>query len=298
MNSLRSLKDKMLNIIYSIPRVLFINFYRLFVVKIKVHYAGKLPENKSAIFAFNHTTGADPIIVLGALRKKIYFVADAARFKNRFSAFFMKNFTNSIPVFKEEFSKNLGSFKKLFSKTKSKKVFFGIFPEGQLRKDGKFGKFHGGAAYLSFKTRLPIIPVYIHNNRKGLDLNSKLGAKPVWEGIFALIANTFSRINVFIGDPIDPIAENMLEELREITDKDTYKEIIEKINYKLLEEFKELKDEAEYMDDNEKQLKNKTGAVIKEKLYSEKITDDDETGALLPDEIDEDGLIQNTGNIT
>ena len=131
-----------------------------------------------------------------------------------------------------------------------------------------------------------------------MDLDSRLGAKPVWEGIFALISNTFSRINVFIGDPIDPIAENVLGELKELTDKESYKEIIEKINHRLLAEFGELKDEAEYIIDNKKPLKVKPGTNIKEKVLSEKSADDVSDGELLQDEIDEDDLIQNIGNLT
>jgi len=94
-----SLKDKILDFFYSIPRVLFVNFYRL-MVRIRVFGLKKIPLNDSAILAVNHTTGADPIILLGAIGKKIYFVASSRNFGTKFTDFFMRKFTNSLPILK------------------------------------------------------------------------------------------------------------------------------------------------------------------------------------------------------
>ncbi len=57
--------------------------------------------------------------------------------------------------------------------------------------------------------------------------------------------NTYRRIHVFIGDPIDPMAENIMEELSSLADKNEYKKIIDKITEELKKEFLELKEEAE-----------------------------------------------------
>lgn len=48
--------------------------------------------------------------------------------------------------------------------------------------------------------------------------------------------NTYMRIYAFIGDPIDPMAENIMEELKELTDKKEYKKIIDKITEELKKE--------------------------------------------------------------
>ena len=56
--------------------------------------------------------------------------------------------------------------------------------------------------------------------------------------------NTYRRIHVFIGNPIDPMAESIMEELSELTDKNEYKKIIDKITQELEKEFLELKEEA------------------------------------------------------
>lgn len=280
MGKLKIIGSKILTGFYNVPRILIINFYKIFVW-ITVINPKKIPYNKSVIFAFNHTTGADPLIALGALRKKIIFVTDSDRFSNRFTTFFFRKFTNSIPIFKEQFNKNIKSFKELFSISGNKKVFFGIFPEGELYKHDKFGKFRGGTAYLSYKTKLPIIPVYLHNLNKGPGENTWLGRHPVAEGIMSLLMNTFRKVHVFIGEPIDPVAENIMEDLKELADKDTYKKAIQRITQELEEEFEELRVEADKMFTDRK---NRPPGEI--------CTDED----LFDESIDDNDILENTGH--
>jgi len=236
-------KEKFLDFFYSIPRVLFINFFKLFV-RIKVYNLEKIPEDKSAILAINHTTGADPIVLLGAVGKKIYFIAASSNFSTRFTASFMRRFTNSLPIYKEGNMKNTSTFKELFLISKKDNTLFGIFPEGKLNKKGKLEPFHKGAAYLSYKTRLPIIPVYMHDLRIGAHPDSFIARSNVAEGIVSIIANTFQKINVFIGDPINPTAEKIVEDFKGLTDARNYKAAIYEINESLSEEFTELEEEA------------------------------------------------------
>ncbi len=237
------LKDKILEFFYSIPRVLLINFFKIFV-RIQVFNLKNIPDDRSAILAINHTTGADPIVLLGAVGKKIYFIASARNFGTRFTDFFMRRFANSLPVFKEKPIKNTSTFKELFSIAKRDNVLVGIFPEGKLNKKGKLESFHKGAAYLSFRTRLPIIPVYMHNLRKGVSSESFFARSNVAEGIISIIANTFHRINVFIGDPINPTAENIADDLKDLIDAKSYRATIDDINSALIKEFSELEKEA------------------------------------------------------
>lgn len=238
------LKEKLLDYFYSIPRVLFINFFKLFV-RIRVFNLKKIPDGRSAILAVNHTTGADPIILLGVVGKKIYFVASARNFRTRFTNYFMRKFTNSLPVFKEKFMKNTATFKELFSISKKDNVLIGIFPEGKLNKKGRLESFHKGAAYLSFKTRLPIIPVYMHNLKKGVSSKSFFARSNVAEGIISIIANTFHRINIFIGDPVNLTAENITDGFKDLIDTRGYRAAIDDINMALIKEFSELEEEAD-----------------------------------------------------
>lgn len=254
MIKVKSLLNKVANFFYNIPRILFINFYKLFI-RLNVFNIKNIPENGPAILAINHVTGADPIIILGAIKKQIYFLAESENFKSRFTNFFMRRFANSVPIFKKQFMKNIKSFKELFTISANKKKFFlGIFPEGDLNKKGKLKKFHKGAAYFSYKTKIPIIPIYIHNLRKGPSKKRWVGRNNVTEGIIALFINIFKKINIFVGDPINPMAENIIEDFKELKDKKTYREITQNINKTLEDEFLELEAAAEKLFGEDKML--------------------------------------------
>ncbi len=240
---MKNFKTKLTDFFYSIPRVLFINFYRL-VTRIRVINYKKIPVDRSVILAINHTTGADPIVLLSAVKKRIYFLAGGKNFGSRFTNFFMRKFANSIPVFHEQIARNTASFRELFRISRKKNIFFGIFPEGKLNKNNKLEVFQKGAAYFSYKTKIPIIPIYIHNLRKGVPDGSFVARSDVAEGIISIVVNTFRKIHVYIGDPIDPMAENIIKDFKDIADGGTYKKAIGHINGKLEEGFNELISEA------------------------------------------------------
>ena len=240
----RNLIKKISDFFYSFPRILFINFYKLFT-RAKVFNTKRLPRDKSVILAINHTADADSIILLAAIKKKICFIAESENFGNRLTNFFMRKFANCVPVFTKQFSKNVKSFKELFNISKNKNVFFGIFPEGMLNKKNGFKQLQKGAAYLSYKTKLPIIPIYIHNLNRGPDSKKWIWINRITRGILSLIMNVYRKINIFIGEPINPIAENIIEEFKDFTKPGTYKKIINNINDALEEEFLELKSEAD-----------------------------------------------------
>jgi 1-acyl-sn-glycerol-3-phosphate acyltransferase len=239
-----NLIKKISDFFYSIPRILFINFYKIFS-RARVINPKKLPSDKSVILAINHTADADPIILLSAIRKKIFFIAESENFGNWISSFFMRKFANCVPVFKKQSFKNIKSFKELFNISKNKNVFFGIFPEGMLNKKGGFKKFQKGAAYFSYKTKLPIIPVYMHNTNISPESKKWVWNNRITRGIISIIINSFRRIHIFIGEPIDPIAENVIQEFKVFADPGVHKKIINNINDALKKEFLELADEAD-----------------------------------------------------
>lgn len=240
----RNLIKKISDFFYSVPMILFINFYKLFT-RTRVFNTKRLPKGKSVILAINHTADADPIILLAAIKRKICFVAESENFGNWLTSFFMRKFANCVPVFKEQFLKNVKSFKELFHISKNKNVFLGIFPEGVLNKKNGFKKLQKGAAYLSYKTKLPIIPIYMHNTNRGPESEKWIWTNRITRGIISIIMNAFRKIHIFIGEPINPIAENIIEEFKDFTDPGIYKKIINNINDALEKEFLELESEAD-----------------------------------------------------
>ncbi len=228
---------------YALPRIIIINMFKL-IIRIKVFNYARIPVNEQVIFAINHITGADPILIMAALRKKLIFFAISDDFKNKFTNFFFRKVGNAIPVFQKETFRNFTSFKELISNKGRKGFDFAIFPEGKLNKTNIYDNFKKGAAYFSYKTKLRIVPVYIQNI-KGLKAGLKLEGNKVTEGIIALGFNLFRRVNIFVGNPVDPIAESILNDLRELKDKKSYKEMVEKIHEEMEKNFWDLQDEAE-----------------------------------------------------
>jgi len=241
---IHNLIKKISDFFYGIPRILFINFYKIFS-RARVINPKKLPSDKSVILAINHTVDADPIILLSAIRKKIFFIAESENFGNWISSFFMRKFANCVPVFKKQSFKNIKSFKELFNISKNKNVFFGIFPEGMLNKKGGFKDFYKGAAYFSYKTKLPIIPVYMHNTNISPESKKWVWKNRISRGIISIIINSFRKIHIFIGNPIDPIAESVMQEFKDFTDPGARKKVVNSINEALKKEFLELVDEAD-----------------------------------------------------
>jgi 1-acyl-sn-glycerol-3-phosphate acyltransferase len=244
MKIIKDLIKKISDFFYSVPVILFINFYKLFT-RTRVFNTKRLPRGKSVILAINHTADADPIILLAAIKRKICFIAESENFGNWLTSFFMRKFANCVPVFKEQLTKNVKSFKELFYILNKKNVFFGIFPEGELNKKAGFKPFYKGAAYFSYKTKLPIIPIYMHNLNRGPDSKKWIWINRITRGILSLIINAFRKINIFIGEPINPIAESIIEDFKDFTDPGTYKKIIDNINNALEKEFLELESEAD-----------------------------------------------------
>jgi len=237
---MRNIKD----FFYSLPRIIVVNFYKL-IIRVKVFNYSRIPPNEQLIFAINHVTGADPIILMASLKKKIVFIAISKDFRTKFTNFFFRKIGSSVPVFQENLFKNFGSFKELINIKKKKNINFAIFPEGKLNKTDIYNDFKKGTAYLAYKTKLKIVPIYMHGIR-GLKAGMKLERNDVTEGIMALIFNIFGRINVFIGNPIDPTSEDIINgfNFNDMEDKSNYKDIVDKIHEELEQSFHYLQDEA------------------------------------------------------
>ncbi|MHB1376082.1 MAG: lysophospholipid acyltransferase family protein [Candidatus Humimicrobiaceae bacterium] len=228
---------------YALPRIIIVNIFKA-IVRIKVFNYTRIPANEQVIFVINHITGADPILIMAALKKKLIFFAISDDFKNKFTNFFFRKVGNSIPIYQKEYSRNFTSFKELMSIKGRKGVDFAVFPEGKLNKTNIYEDFKKGAAYFAYKTKLRIIPVYIHNVR-GLKASTKLEENKVTEGILALGLNLFRRVNIFIGNPMDPIAENIVSDFMELKNKKSYREMVTEIHEEIEQNFWDLQDEAE-----------------------------------------------------
>ncbi len=166
-------------------------FYGIFrpivrlIMKIKydLSYEGleNVPKDGGNIFASNHRSYADPILIAMGVRVPISYMAKEELFKhNVFFTWLIKTF-GAFPVSRG--AGDLGVIDTAVDKLESGRNLV-IFPEGTRSKDGKVGKGKTGVALIAAVAMTKVVPVGI--NFEGEKLKRR------------------SRIVVRYGEPIDP----------------------------------------------------------------------------------------------
>jgi 1-acyl-sn-glycerol-3-phosphate acyltransferase len=97
--------------IFDLPRIILTNLYKA-ITRIRISNTDKIPQDTSIIFTFNHICGADALVATIALKRKIQFLAKGIYFNNKMYAFFMIKITGSIPIYQDDYAKNIPIFKK------------------------------------------------------------------------------------------------------------------------------------------------------------------------------------------
>jgi len=219
---------------FLVVRKVFFGFYRR-LVRIKVFGSEFWRElhNKASIVVTNHVTGVDSIVLQMALRRRLFMLAARRWFEGRFVNFFMTFFCDMVPVAMEKGARNLLGIKRTLALL-GRNQSVGIYPSGQLDRDGSVSAINDGAAYIAVKSGKPIIPVYLKNLALGPKPFSRPWLNEAWEGLFSVIHNIFNRrIEAYIGEPIYPHrARDMHEE-------------IERLNTEIRRSFDELQHRAQ-----------------------------------------------------
>lgn len=161
-----------------------------------LHYEGleNIPKNGGVIYASNHRSYADPVLMTIPVRKRFCYMAKEELFKNPLFAALIRGL-GAYPVSRgsggteiiEESVRRLQSGRNL-----------GIFPEGTRSKDGRLGKCKSGIVFIAAKTGADIVPL-------GITFKGKLHFR--------------SRVTVRFGKPIPS------SELQISGDKPSIKEI-------------------------------------------------------------------------
>lgn len=128
-----------------------------------------VPKKGAFIFASNHQSYFDPILLGTSLHRSLNYMAKEDLFRHPIGGWILKK-VNSIPVKREE--GDLKAIKVAIRALSSGKPL-AIFPEGARSKDGKLQKPKPGIGFIAAKTRSPVIPAYIEGSfdamPRGLD---------------------------------------------------------------------------------------------------------------------------------
>ncbi|HWO75959.1 MAG TPA: lysophospholipid acyltransferase family protein [Bacillus sp. (in: firmicutes)] len=130
-----------------------------------------IPNNDPFIIAANHVSNYDPILLSCLLKRKVYFMAKAELFRNRFSHWFFTH-VYAIPVDRTS-GVVIRPVRKALKVIKDGELF-GIFPEGKRCNDGEIVEPKKGVAFLASKTETPILPISIIGIKKGFRVPIKV----------------------------------------------------------------------------------------------------------------------------
>ncbi len=214
-----------------------------FVYSIRFEGRENIPKNTTAIFASNHRSYLDPVLVALARPNPFSFIAKESLFKK--------------PVF-SPFIKALGAIPSSWSKdpdynlmeAASKKIHSGyhmtIFPEGTRHTDGKVGKGKTGVCVLSVQSGVPVVPVGIIFNSNNLHFRSK--------------------ICVRIGKPFYPEDYSLTKGSNPMEMKKMKDDIMSSIKYMVEENppFEIIHDEPKHKTDRERKLADKKSSSMED----------------------------------
>lgn len=116
------------------------------------------------IVASNHASNVDPPLIGGVFPRRLRYLAKDSLFKNPLLGFFIREL-GAIPVARAD-SARAGVVLKMLLECLSRGESVLIFPEGSRSQDGKLKPLEGGAAYLSVKSGVPILPAYIRGSHE------------------------------------------------------------------------------------------------------------------------------------
>lgn|SRR3990167_1512410 len=152
--------------IYGIAWVLW-EIFRTLSFPLKVQGKENVPRKGACIFASNHSSYLDPMIIGGCFPRYISYMAKDSLFRNKLFAFLL-NGVGAFPVKRD--SADIGAIKEALKRLK-KGFPLVVFPEGTRLSSQK--EIHSGVAFIAAKSGIPVIPVYI----KGSDRVLPPGAK-------------------------------------------------------------------------------------------------------------------------
>lgn len=174
------------------------NFFRLALCPVTIEGLDNLKNYNTMVFAANHASYADALLLLGILPPGIIFTAKNETLNYPVIKTFIKKL-GYITVERTDFSKSLEN-KKQIEETLRQEQSIVIFPEGTFTYATGLRPFKLGAFTIAVDTEKPICPVAIQGTRSILRGDSFL-AKP-------------GAIKVTIGTPIIPKQKDWNEIIR------------------------------------------------------------------------------------
>ena len=189
--------------------IVFLPLTILFPIRVKGRK--NLPRKQGYVLTCNHYSNLDAPMIDVKLCKKIRFLGKKELFKNKFSAFFLKQY-GSHPI--DRGTSDIKAFKFALETLKNKKPL-GVFPEGTRNKTGSddMQEAKSGAIVFASKANVPIVPVAFTRPIKFLRFTTMIIGEPFYvsgENPQRLTKQEIEDNVKILSDKINSLRENYL----------------------------------------------------------------------------------------
>lgn len=137
--------------------------------RLSIEGSENLDRKKQYIFAANHYSTLDVLVMIAAIKKPL-IIPYKTDFFNKFIERCLLHFIHAIPVKNDTVCKE--SLKSIIREMAEGKSLI-IAPEGKISRNGKLQEFRDGTSFIAFKTGIPVVPVAIFNANKVLPIKKK-----------------------------------------------------------------------------------------------------------------------------
>ncbi len=180
---------------------------------LKIEGRENIPKGKNFVYASNHRSYADPVLIAMAGKGRFGFMAKAELFEKPAFAWLIRNL-GAFPV--ERGKGDSEAIDRAITTVKEEHKNLLIFPEGTRSKDGRVGKGKTGVALVASKAGADVIPVGISFEGEKLHFRSKIIVrigKPIPAGTLAIDPNLSDRdlLRKLRKDVMPPIMDSIHE---------------------------------------------------------------------------------------
>lgn len=181
--------------------IFLVYIFNLVVFRVEKIGEENIKEKGAYLICANHRSNWDAPILVSNFKRKVYVMAKAELFKNKFIKWFGRKCC-VFPV--KRGMRDIESIKYSLNLLKDGEILV-IFPEGTRNGMEKNGKAQNGVAYMAIRTGVPVIPVGIQGEMK-----------------------PFKKVKLNIGEPLDFSQYKTNKPEKEILDR-VSKEIMDNI---------------------------------------------------------------------
>ena len=154
----------------------FLRFLVLFIFRVKIIGRDNVPADGGAIFAANHKSDWDPVIIALSSPRQLSFMAKSELFNNKIFGFILKKL-GAFPV--QRGKGDVSAVKTSLRILKSNNAMI-MFPEGKRVKENEHTDAKPGIAMIATHAKVPVIPICISGKYRWMGKISVIYGEPIY----------------------------------------------------------------------------------------------------------------------